>query len=132
MIATLCLVIATAALVSLAVVTIRAMIRFEKTAEQIEKTAVLFSESMIEFKTATNEMHEMIASLDQAVDPLRRAATELGSVGSRAAALSTTVLEELIVPVRAAIGLIRGFRAGAGFLADRFADRRRGGEPPSG
>jgi hypothetical protein len=132
MIITLCVVIATAALVPLAIVTIRAMIRFEKMAEQVEKTAVLFSESMIEFKAAARDMHTMVASLDEAVDPLRRAATELGRVGSRAAALSTAVLEELVVPIRAVIGIVRGFRAGAGYFTDRVADRRRGDEPRSG
>ncbi len=124
-IVTICLVLTTVSLVALAIVTIRTMLRFERMAEQIETTAQMFCESMTEVRSATRDMHDLVASLDTAVHPVREAAQALGDVGNRAARLSTAVMDELETPLLAAIGIYRGIRAGVGALASRVSDRWR-------
>jgi hypothetical protein len=123
-IVSICLVVTTAALVALAIVTIRAMLRFENMAEQIERTALLFSESMVDVKLATRELHELACSLDIAVQPVREAAIRLGEIGNRAADLSTGVLDELETPLRTVLGVYQGIRTGFTRIADRFHAHR--------
>jgi len=124
-IVTVCLVVTTAALVALAIVTIRTMIRFENMAEQIETTAQMFCDSMADVKVATREIRELALSLQDATQPVRDAAAKLGKVGDRAAGISSAVLDELETPVRAAIGVYRGLRAGSTSLLGRIRERIR-------
>jgi hypothetical protein len=116
-----CIVVVTLALVAIAIATIRAMARFEKTAQELRETAQ-------EARRSISEVHEMVDSLSEAVTPLKRTIARFEELGQRTVRLSSAVLDEVERPVRTAVALVHGVRQGThtllGRLSQRFAHRR--------
>jgi len=119
----ICAVIVTTALVAIAVVTVRTMLRFEKAAEEFTETTVLIRDSIDQFQSVTRETHELIESLSDIVPSVRRTASRLEMIGERTARLSSAVLEEVETPIRTAVAVARGVRAGTSRLVERLTQR---------
>jgi hypothetical protein len=121
----ICLVIATAAVVAIAVVAIRALSRFSQVTLELEQSAHAFRDCAAQAKSAGREIQEFVTSLREIVPPVRRAAEAFGHVGERAADLGSAVLNEVEGPVRRTMGLFRGVQAGAGYFLNRLAHSGR-------
>jgi len=107
-----CAVVVTIAIVVLAIATVRAINRFENTAEEIQKTAEMLRGTITQTESVIREVHELTDSLGQVVPPLRRAADGIEHVTNRAVRISSTVLNEIEAPVRTTMALINGVRTG--------------------
>jgi uncharacterized protein YoxC len=121
----ICAVVATAALVSIAVVVIRALSRFNRVTLELEQSAHVFRDCAAQAKSAGHEVQEFVASLREVVPPVRRAAEAFGQVGERAADLGSAVLDEVERPVRRTMDLFRGVQAGANYFLNRLAHNGR-------
>jgi hypothetical protein len=111
-----CAVVVTVAIAITAVVTMRAIRRFEKTAE-ILRGAIAHSEAVI------HEVHELTDSLGSVVTPLRRAAGGVEQLSDRAVRISSAVLDEIERPVRTTLALINGVRTGTRSLVGALTRR---------
>lgn len=119
----ICAVIVTIALVAIAIVTIRTMIRFEKAAEQLAETAVAIRDSFEQFQVITREAGELVNSLQDVVPYLTRTASRFEALGERAANLSSSVLEQVETPLRTVVAVLRGLRTGTSQFFERVGHR---------
>jgi hypothetical protein len=122
----ICVVVATAAQVVVAVVGLRVLSRFNRLTLEVERSAQVFRDSAERAKSASREIQEFVASLHEVVPPVRRAAEAFGQVGERVADLGTVVLNEVEGPVRRTIDLFHGVQAGAGYFLNRLAHNGHG------
>ena len=107
-----CAVVVTIAITVLTIAAVRAINRFENTAEEIQKTAEMLRGTITQTESVIREVHQLTDSLGEVVPPLRRAAGGLEHVANRAVGISSTVLNEIEAPVRTTMALIHGVRNG--------------------
>jgi uncharacterized protein YoxC len=107
-----CAVVVTIAVAATAIATVRAINRFENTAQEIQKTAEMLRGTIAQTESVIREVHELTDSLGGVVPPLRRAANGVEHVTNRAVRLSSTVLNEIEAPVRTTMALLNGVRNG--------------------
>ena len=118
-----CAVVVTIAFVVLAVASVRAINRFENTAEEIQKTAELLRGTIAHSEAVIHEVHELADSFGSIVPPLRRAADGIESMSNRAVRISSAVLNEIETPVRTTLALLNGFRSGTRSLVSALTRR---------
>jgi uncharacterized protein YoxC len=118
-----CAVVVTIAIAALAIATVRAMNRFQNTAEEIQKTAEMLRGTIAQAEGVIREVHELADSFGTAVSPLRRAAGGIEQLSNRAVGISHTVLNEIEAPVRTTMALINGFRTGTRSLVSALTRR---------
>lgn len=119
----ICIVIATIGLLAIALMTIRMMTRFNKVAEELSQLTRAVRESAVRFDLATHEARALLASLRDCVPPVQRVVGRFDALSRRAAALSSTILEELEPPVFTAAAVARGVRSGADHFLKRLVHR---------
>lgn len=120
----ICLVLVTAGFLVVSFVTVRALLRFEKAADEFSRTAQAIQRSMALVEDVTREMHDLVSTVGKATPPLRRAIAIMGEVGERLARLCSAVMEEVETPVRNALAVAQGVRSGAAFFVNRIAAHR--------
>jgi methyl-accepting chemotaxis protein len=111
------------ALIAIAVVTVRAMIRFERAADEFTELAEAMKSSIGQVKDVTHEIHELVASVGEVVPRFRNVMSRFEDLGDRTARLSSDLLEQVEAPVRTAVAVARGVRRGTGMLVDRLMQR---------
>lgn len=120
----ICVVIVTIGLLAIALLTVRMMARFfGKAAEDLSQLTIAVRESVAEIHLVAQEARELVTSLQDCVPPVQRVVDRLEAVGQRTADLSSTLLDELEVPVFTAAAVVRGVRSGAGHLLGRMVHR---------
>jgi hypothetical protein len=123
----ICIVIVTIGLLAIVLMTARMMTHFNRAAEELSQVSRAVRESAVKFDLLTHEARALAVSLRECVPPVLRVVGRLDAVSERAADLSSTILEEVELPVYAAAAIARGVRSGAGHflrrMVDRWADR---------
>jgi uncharacterized protein YoxC len=132
MLVQVCVVIVTAALAAIAIMTIRAMKRFEAAADKISQTADTVQRSVAEIGNVTREAHEIVSSLSEVAPRVKGVIARFESLGDRTASLSSAVLEEVEAPVRTAVAISRAVRSGAFQIIHRLTSRFRSTEQNNG
>lgn len=118
------IVIVTLGLLAIALVTLRMMTRmFDKAAADISTLTVSVREAVTEINLVTRDARELVASVQSCVPPVRRVIDRLATVGQRTADLSSTLLDELEIPVYTAAAVARGVRTGANHFMQRLMHR---------
>ena len=120
-----CVVIVTAALALIAIMTMRAMKRFEKAADEISQTAEMIQRSVAEIGAVTRDAHAVVHSIRDVVPHFTGVAERFERIGQRTAALSSDLLTEVEAPVRTAVAISRAVRSGTAHLVDRLTNRFR-------
>lgn len=124
----ICLVIVTIALAAIAIVTVRAMRRFEQAAHELTETLESIQQIVPQVQQLTNEAREIVTSVGEVVPRFKAVAERFENLGERTAQLSSDLLEQVEAPVRTAVAVARGMRRGTASLFDRlmhrFAHRR--------
>src|SRR5512135_297829 len=108
----LCIVIVTVGLIAIVVVTVRMMFRFDRATEDLSLAIRAVLESAAKFDLVTVETRALVASIRECVPPVLRVVDRFEAVGQRTADLSSTVLEELELPVYTAAAAAHGMRSG--------------------
>jgi uncharacterized protein YoxC len=119
----ICIVIVTIGLLAIALMTVRMMNRFNRATEELSQVTHAVRESAVKFDLVTNEARALLASLRECVPPVLRVVDRLEDVGHRTADLSTTLLEEIELPVFTAAAVACGVRSGAKHLLKRLMHR---------
>ena len=118
-----CVVVVTIAVVVIAIAAVRLMARLDRSADDASKTFAMVRTSLERVQDMTREMHEVLDSMRSIAPPIRRVALQFEALGQRTAELSDAVLQEVEAPVRTALSVARGVRAGTSFFLDRFTQR---------
>jgi hypothetical protein len=126
-----CAIIVTVAIAVIAIMTIRAMHRFESAAIEFKRTARMVRASVAEAETVTRQVQELAGSIETVVSPLKRAAHRVEELSDRAVGLSNVVLNEVEGPIRNTLALITGVRTGTRSLMGALT-RRAGRESNGG
>jgi hypothetical protein len=113
----------TIALLAIALMAVRVMARLNQTTEELSGLTQAVRESAVEFDLVSHEARALLASLRDCVPPVLRVVGRLDAISQRAANLSSTLLEELEVPVFTAAAMARGVRSGANHFLKRLMQR---------
>jgi len=119
----ICIVIVTIGLLAIVAMTVRMMIRISKATEEFSQLSVAARESIGKVDRLTDEAQTLVASLQDCVTPVQRVVERLEAVGQRTADLSSTILDELEIPVFTAAAVARGVRSGANHFLRRMVNR---------
>lgn len=119
----ICFVIVTIAVVAIAITVIREMRHFRRTSDEFFKLAEETRQWIDQLGNVARDAGELVRSIRDVVPRLRRAVDRFESIGERTACLSDTLLDEVEVPVRAAVALARGVRLGTQRFLDGLARR---------
>lgn len=111
----ICAVIVTMAIAAIAVVTVRAMVRFETAAKEFTQTAEMVRRSIAEIHEVTREVQAVTASVSEFVPRVKGMASRFENLAGRATGLSHAVVAE-IAPIRSAVAVANGVRSGAARL----------------
>ena len=123
----ICIVVATLAVVAMAVAAVRAMRRVEKMTDQVANLTGEIHLWVGQAGELTREARETVAAAREVIAPIRRVADRFGILGERLAGLSGAVLEEVEGPVHAAMAVVRGVRSVTAAFLDRWSHRPGGG-----
>src|SRR5687767_2385893 len=118
-----CIVVATLGFVALCIATLRAIGRFEKTADRIAETADAVTVALGDVRKIADEAHEVVSLVGDVATRFRGTAEGFNRLGDRALRLSNAVMDEVAAPVGKAAAVMRGVRYGL----DRIVSRLTGG-----
>lgn len=118
-----CIVVVTVAMVAIAVAAIRAMMRFEAATHEFTRTAGTVRDSVEHAEAVTRQVQDLVASMQSAMAPVRRAATRIDEVAERAVRASHAVLDEMEPPLRNTLAVLAGLRTGTRSLIGALSRR---------
>jgi uncharacterized protein YoxC len=109
----------------LGVVAIRAMARFERTAEEVSKTAMAVRATVTQADGVTREIHELTQSFQDIVPHLQRTAQRIEAIGDRTTGLGHALLDQVEPPVQTAVAVVNGVRTGTRTFLESLTRRVR-------
>ena len=116
----ICAVIVTIAVV----VTCVSVIHLTKRVTRVSEEMQLW---LVQVRQVTGEARDVISTVRDVAQPVQRVAERFGEIGERTAQMSASLLEEVERPVRTAVAITRGVRAGASQFLERLSSRFRHG-----
>ena len=116
-------VIASLAVVVIAVALVRAMHRVEDATEQMSKLMVEVHQWVGEATEFTREARETVTSVRGLIAPVRRVADRFEALGERTASLTDAVLGEVEAPLRTAVSVARGMKSVTAYFIERLSNR---------
>ena len=119
----ICIVIVTIGLLATAWMAVRTLSRVGKAAEDFSLLSHAMRESIAQVDRVAHEARELVGLLQDCVPPVLRVMDRFEAIGQRTADLSSTVLDEIELPVFAAAAVARGVKSGANHLLKRLMDR---------
>jgi len=118
------IVIVTIALLAVAIMTARMLARhMSKAADDISRIAIAVSESVEGINQVTHEAHDLVASVQDCIPPVKRVVSRFEAIGQRTADISSALLGEVEGPVFTATAVTRGVRTGTSFLLKQLVHR---------
>jgi hypothetical protein len=118
-----CVVVLTLAVVGLVVVSWRVMMRLEKLSKELSTGVEAFRTSMEDARYTFSKVRTVLHSVEEVTDNVRAVSTRFESVGNHAMDLASAVVDEIGRPVRRALALVQGVRAGTSALARHWSHR---------
>jgi uncharacterized protein YoxC len=118
-----CAAIITLTFVVLAIVAMRTMVRFERAADSFSKTTEEVRDTISDVKQVTHEMREVVNALSDTVNPIKDVGKRIADLGNRATNLTSSLVEEVEIPVRTVVALTSGIRTGTSYFLDRVMER---------
>jgi len=119
----LCIVVATLAVVAIAIAAMRAMMRIEAATHEFRRTAETVRDAVEHAEAVTRQVQDLVASMHSAVAPVRRTAERIEQVAERATRASHAVLDEVESPLRNTLAVLAGLRTGTRSLIGALSRR---------
>lgn len=113
--------VSAAAFVVMAIAVVRALGRFAKAVDVVTEPTGALAKLIENASHTSSELRELVVKLETISDSLTGVAEGFRSLGGRALAVSSAMLDEVEPPIQKAVSLARGIRAGANALLDRWA-----------
>jgi methyl-accepting chemotaxis protein len=116
--------VATAALVVIAFAVVRAMGQLAKAVDLIADANGPVAKLLADAARTTTEVRQLVVKLETMSESLSGVGESFRDLGDRAVTMSAAILDEVEPPVERAVALMRGLRAGAEVLAERWGHRQ--------
>ena len=116
-------VVASLAVVVIAVAAVRAMRCVEKSADQVSGLIPDLRQWISQANELTREARETVASAREVIVPIRRVVDRFEPLGERAAGLSAAVLEGVEVPLQTAVAVAGVMRSVTAYFLKRWSHR---------
>lgn len=126
-IAQICMVVVTIALVGLAVVAIRVMLQTKALIERANGSLVELPALIEEARRTSARADELLLAFSHITQSARTGVAQFEHLATRSGQLASNVLDEVEGPLTRVVGLMRGIGVGTRFFVDRWksrADRR--------
>ncbi len=120
----LCVVIVTIAIVTLAYMGTRLMLRLDAMTKTLEVGFQHLEQILEDVRTTSMRLNDVIDVTDDTVRSVRRGVLRLEQVVTRVGGATSAVLEEIERPARRASLLFKGIQAGASLLRTRWRNGR--------
>lgn len=122
-----CIVVATIAVVAIAFVVFRTMLRFDRAATEFSRTLrvirVKVEDTADDVRGLVSTVETVMPHITSIVTRFENVGEQIGSVGERTVRLSHTVLDEIEAPIRTAAALVNGIRSGSSRLMRAIQNR---------
>lgn len=112
----ICIVVATLAVVAIAVAAVRTMTRAQEMSDRFTGLTGEIQQWTLEANALTREARDTVASVRGVIAPVRRVVDRFEALGERAAKLSTAVFEEIEPPLLVTMAVARGVRSATASL----------------
>jgi uncharacterized protein YoxC len=123
----ICAAVITLTFVVVAIVAMRTMVRFERAADSLSKTTEQTAEvvrgAISDVKEVTHEMREVVSALSDTIAPIKGVGKRIADLGNRATDLTSSIVEEVEIPMRSVVALTTGIRTGTSYFLDRVLER---------
>jgi hypothetical protein len=120
LIAQVCMVIVTIALVTLAAMSIRLMFQTKALLESAKISLAELPAMIEEFRRTSARADELLAAFTQITGTVRTAASQFEHLTTRTTTLASSILDEVSRPVSRTVRIMRALRSGASHLMDRW------------
>jgi uncharacterized protein YoxC len=124
-----CAVVASLAVVAIAVAAVRMMSRVDKATNQISKLTGEIQLWVGQGNALTREAREIVHSVRGVIAPIRRVVDRFEAIGDRTASLSAALLGEVEAPIHTAVAVARGVRSVTAHFMERLSHRFTQGRP---
>jgi hypothetical protein len=101
-----------------------ALVRMAGRISKLTEDARLWIEQM---QQVTAEARQVVASSREMLKPVQRVLDRFERLGTRTAAVSAAILEEVEAPVRTAVALVRGVKRGTALFVEYLGNRFKPG-----
>ncbi len=122
-----CIIVATVAVVAIAFVIVRSMLRFDRAATEFSRTLRVIR---VKVEDTADDVRGMVSTVETVVPHVKHivarfetVSEQIGSVGERTVRLSHTVLDEIEAPIRTVAALVHGIRSGSSQLMGAIRNR---------
>jgi archaellum component FlaC len=103
-----------------------------RSSDEFSMLAVETRQLIDQLGNVARDAQEIVNTFRDVAPRVRRVMDRFEAVGDRAVTLSDTLIQEVEIPVRTLVALVRGFRYGAEQLVERLAQRFSGRESTNG
>ncbi len=111
---------------AIAIATIKMMQHFRKTSDELSKVAEEGRALIDQLRNVAQDAGEIVGTFREIAPRVRRMVDRVEAIGNRAVTLSDAVIQEVEIPVRTAVALVRGVRYGAQQFVERITQRFTG------
>lgn len=119
-----CIVVVTIAVVMVAYVAARLMLRLETTTKKFEAGYVRIEEILEDSRQTSRKVRDLVAVLEQIAHSVRLGVDRIEGVVDRATSVSSTVLDEIERPVLSVVAVVQRLRSGVRALTERWTNAR--------
>jgi len=123
LIAQICMIVVTLALVGIAVMAIRLMLQTRVLIETANRSLAELPALIAETKRTSAMAEELLVAFTRITRSAHVAVSQFEGLATRSSALTNTLLDEVERPVSHVVGVIRGIQAGASHLIQRWKSR---------
>jgi uncharacterized membrane protein (Fun14 family) len=120
LIAQICMVVVTIALVGIAVISVRLVLQTKALIETANRSLAELPALIKEAKETSARADDLLIALTNITRSVHAGATQFEGIATRTGSLAARILEEVEHPVSRAVGVMRGIRAGANHLFQRW------------
>lgn len=118
-----CVVVLTLAVVTVMVVALRVMFRIEQLSKQLTTGIEAFRASMEDARQTSSDLRTLLRSVEEVAENVRGVSTRFERIANQVMDLASGVVDEVERPVRRALALVRGVRAGTTALVNHLSHR---------
>lgn len=124
MIVQACIVVVTIAVVVMAFMAVRLMIRLDALTDTVESGFLHMREAIDGFRKTSDKLDGVLGVVDQIAQSVRTGTDRVEGVVDQASSVASTFLDEVERPVHEAVAVMRGIQAGTRALMQRWGNGR--------
>lgn len=131
LIAQICMVIVTIALVGVTVMVVRLMFQTRTLIESANRSLAELPALIENLQRMSARTDDLLLAFSQITTSARNGVAQVEGLATRTSAMAAQLLDEIEPPVSRAVGVMRGIKAGTSFLFQRWQSHAGNGSQPT-